>query len=140
MDKRIIFAVGALALVTAGCKVSVESDPQAQQQAADAAKQIGAKSKELANSAVKAGGENAEATHIRVELGHAQDIDTSHVSVDVADKVIHIKGSVPDQKMKDRASQIAEAIKTAGYTVSNELAIKAKVEGDKAQEWQKEGR
>ncbi|BDI28146.1 hypothetical protein CCAX7_001970 [Capsulimonas corticalis] len=52
----------------------------------------------------------------------------NEINVDTAHRVVHLKGHVVTQRMKDRAGDVAQdAIRKdyAGYTVSNELAVTA---------------
>lgn len=53
----------------------------------------------------------------------AADIDSKDVNVETIDKVVHLRGSVPNAKQKNQAQKIAEGIAGSEYKVKNELTV-----------------
>lgn len=112
-------------------KTDAEKSGAAAEQAArntgEAVQNAAENSAEAAKNAGKEAGkvaDNAQTTlAVKNAILSAKDIDAAKINVDTMDKMVHLKGSVPNASQKSRAETLAKAVVGNNYKIKNELTI-----------------
>jgi osmotically-inducible protein OsmY len=123
-----------LLLALAGCKMTVETDPEAVRQAQqagevakEAATQAGQKAaegvKSAADQAGKATQQGLNTAAIRTALLNRKDINSKDVDIDTVQGTIYLRGSVPTYPEKGKVEEVVKAVAGPDYTVVNELKV-----------------
>lgn len=131
--RPVVWVVLALA-VAAGCKVSVETDPEAvqkAQQAGEVAKEAASQAAERVregaergvDSASKATTQGMNTAAIRAALANRRDLSTKDVTIETIEKTVYMRGSVPTQRDRFWVEEVARAVAGPDYDLMNELQV-----------------
>jgi hyperosmotically inducible protein len=127
MNRKLMLAAATSVL---GFGVLGACTPQSKQQYSQAGQELGGAAQKIGTGLKEdtqvAGAQAADATmtgKVKAALIAAKDVDSSHIDVDTSNKVVMLKGSVPDQAQSEKAQQIAADQAGAGYSVQNELQV-----------------
>lgn len=121
-------------IALAGCKVSVQPDPEAVrqvEQAGEVAKETASQAGQRAAEGVKKAAEQAgkvtqqgfNTSTIRAVLMNRKDIVYSDVDIETVEKTVYLRGSVPTRAEVSKVEEIAKVVSGPGYTIVNEMRV-----------------
>jgi osmotically-inducible protein OsmY len=111
------------ALQSAGTKVQ-EGAAQVEAAAQTAGQNVGEAAKQATDTALNAADDAAITAQVSAGLAKDPDLSALQINVDTKAGVVTLNGPAPTAAAKERATQIAQAVKGVG-AVNNQLAVKA---------------
>jgi osmotically-inducible protein OsmY len=114
-----LLALAGLAALLAGCDdhQKAEANNKAQEAKTEIQKATDNAKKELTDGTVT--------LKVKSAMNSSDKLNTSGINVDTKDKVVTLKGSVPDASQKSLAERIAKDTVGSDIKVVNQLAVKA---------------
>jgi len=94
-------------------------------EAGNQARRVGQEIKQTAAQAQKGISDGSITLKVKTAMGASDRLDTGDINVDTVNRVVHLKGTVPDAAQKTLAERIAHDTVGSDVTIMSHLAIRS---------------